>query len=98
MADRTAGGVKDGEIVAGQRILKICQKSSSGGDSLEEELVNSGALNLRVSFKPLTRVFCADLHKQTRIATTKFVWTVVILSCIEASEPLLNGRTLKMHS
>ena len=37
-----------------QRILKICQQSSSGGDLLEEELVNSGAseiaIYLRTSF------------------------------------------------
>ena len=43
MVDRTAGGVKDGEIV-----LKLCQQSSSGGDSLEEQLVNSGAPEIAI--------------------------------------------------
>ena len=37
MVDRTAGGVKDGEIISlMQRI--ICQQSSSGSDLLEEQL------------------------------------------------------------
>ena len=36
MVDRTAGGVK-------AEMLKICQQSSSGDDSLEEKLVNCGA-------------------------------------------------------
>ena len=91
-----------------QRILKMCQQSSSGGDLLEEQLVNSGApeiviylrTSLRASFrrKSLTRAFRADLHEQICIATTRFVWKVVILSNIEASGLLLNSRTLKMHS
>ena len=51
-----------------QRILKICQQSVSGGDSLEEPLVNSGAPE------------------------------IVVSSSIEATGPLLNGRTIKMHS
>ena len=88
-----------------QRILKIFQQSSSGGDSLEEQLANSGApeiaiylrTSLRASFrrKPLTRAFRADLHEQIRIAATGFVWTMVFFSSIESSGPLLNGRTLK---
>ena len=91
-----------------QRILNICQQSSSGSDLLEEQLVNSGApeiviylhTSLRAFFrrKLLTRTFRADLHEQICIAATRFVWTMVILSNIEASGPLLNGRTLKMHS
>ena len=48
--------------------------------------------------KTLMHMFHADLHEQTRIAATRFVLTMVILSSIEASGPVLNGRTLKMHS
>ena len=44
--------------------------------------------------KLITRTFRADLHEQT--AATRFIWTIVILSSIEASGPLLNRRTLKM--
>ena len=89
-----------------QRILKICQPSSSGGDLLEEELVKSGAPEIAIFIytrigiiriilslqqrKPLMRMFCA-VHEQ--IAATRFVWTIVILSSIEASGPLLNSRT-----
>ena len=93
-----------------QRTLKICQQSSSGGDSLEQ-LVKSVspeiAIYLRTylraslhssGVKPLRARSAPILHEQTRIAATRFVWKMVILSSIEASRPLLNGRTFKMHS
>ena len=91
-----------------QRTQKICQQSSSGGDILEEKLVNSGAPEiaiylrtyLRASFHrsggSRVRAFHADRHEQ--IAASRFVWTMVILSSIDVSGPLLNSRTLIMHS
>ena len=66
-----------------QRIVKICQQSSSGGDSLEEQLVNSGAPEIAIYLRTYLhasfhrsgenriRAFRADLHEQ--IAATKFV-------------------------
>ena len=94
-----------------QRILKICQQSSSRGDLLEEELVNSGASEIAIYLRTYLR---ASFHRSSvnrlrarsalismnkpLIAETRFVWAMVILSSIKASGPLLNGRTLKTHS
>ena len=35
------------------------------------------------------------LHEQTHIATTRHVWTMVILETSETSGPLENGSTVK---
>ena len=86
-----------------QRILKICQQSSSGSELLEEQLVNSGAHKIAIYFNThvFTRIlsgvraFSADLHEQ--IAATRFIWTMVILRSIEASGPLLNGFRFHFH-
>ena len=79
---------------------KICQQSSSGGDSLEEQLVNSEAPEIAIYLRmhiftrvlstqlrkalTYTSAFRADLYERTRIGSTRFVWTVVILCSIEA--------------
>ena len=80
-----------------QRILKICQQSSSGSDLLEE-LVNSGAPEIAIylrmylhasSFSAAAKTVYARsalISMSKYVAATTFVWTMVILSSIEASQ------------
>ena len=82
-----------------------------GGDSLEGQLVNSWAPEIEFFFthvftrvlssqqrKPLTRAFRIHPLVLLEQAATELVWTAVIFNGSEASEPLTNGRTLKMYS
>ena len=90
--------------------IKVCI-TADRVTSLGRQQVNSRAPELEIYFRTYLRasfhrrgVSCFHsrstlvLHKQTRIATNRLVWTAVILNCSETSRPLSNVRTLRMYS